>query len=160
MGRKMLDYREQFLTILPDGVIQRPRYMDTYMSHSSRVAIGQLRVASHRLEIETGRHTGVPREDRICRLCREEVESEEHFVCQCRAYAEIRDRYEALFGGQPTLREVMDSRDQRQLGRFLLEIQSHRDALLQTYVTTQAGGRQAQLTDFFQRVTVPHPPDT
>ena len=33
---------------------------------SSRVAIGQLRVASHRLEIETGRHTGVPIEDRIC----------------------------------------------------------------------------------------------
>ena len=31
------------------------------------MAIGQLRVASHRLEIETGRHTG----DRIYRLCRE-----------------------------------------------------------------------------------------
>ena len=54
MGQKMLEYREQFLTILPDGFIQRPRYMDTYMPHSSRVAIGQLRVASHRLEIETG----------------------------------------------------------------------------------------------------------
>lgn len=113
--------------------------MDTYMPHSSRVAIGQLRVASHRLEIETGRHSGVPREERVCRVCIEEVESEEHFVCRCRAYAQIRDRYETLFRGHPTLREIMDSRDQRQLGRFLLEIQSHRDTLLQTHNYTDRG---------------------
>ena len=122
LGTKMSDYRGQFLTILPNGFIQKPRYMDTHMPHSSRVAIGQLRVASHRLEIETGRHTSIPREERICRVCTEEVESEEHFVCRCRAYDQIRDRYEALFSGQPTLCEIMDSRDQRQLGRFLLEI--------------------------------------
>ena len=50
---KMLDYRDHFLTMSDDGFIQRPRYMDTYMPHSSRVAIGQLGVASHRLRIET-----------------------------------------------------------------------------------------------------------
>ncbi|KAI5054061.1 hypothetical protein GOP47_0031046 [Adiantum capillus-veneris] len=99
LGTRMSDYRDQFLTILSGGFIQRPRYMDTYMPHSSRVAIGQLRVASHRLEIEIGRHTGVPREERVCRACTEEVESEEHFVCRCRAYTEIRGRYEALFRG-------------------------------------------------------------
>ena len=134
--------------------------MDTYMPHSSRVAISQLRVASHRLEIETGRHTGIPREERICRVCTEEVESEEHFVCRCRAYDQIRDRYEALFSGQPTLREIMDSRDQRQLGRFLLEIQSHRDTLLQTHAATQSEGTQSQITDSFQRITAPLSLDT
>ena len=82
-------------------------------------------------------------------------------MCRCRAYAQIRDRYEALFRGHPTLREIMDSRDQRQLGRFLLEIQSHRDTLLQTHTATQTEGRQSQLTDFFQRITVsPSPPGT
>ena len=55
LSTKMLYYKEQFMTILADGIIQRPRYMDTYMSHSPRVAIGQLRVSSLRLEIETGR---------------------------------------------------------------------------------------------------------
>ena len=110
--------------------------MDTYMPHSSRVAIGQVRVASHKLEIETGRHTRVPTEERVCRVSTEEVESEEHFVCRCRAYAQIRGKYETLFRGHPTLGEIMDSRDQRQLGRFLLEIQSHRDTLLQTHTAT------------------------
>ncbi|MCO5563810.1 hypothetical protein L7F22_017459 [Adiantum nelumboides] len=83
---KMLYYRDQFMTILEDGFIQRPRYMDVYMPHSARVAIGQLRVSSHRLEIEAGRAAHISREHRICRICRAEVESEEHYVCSCRAY--------------------------------------------------------------------------
>ena len=156
---KMLDYRDQFLTMSDDGFIQRPRYMDTYMPHSSRVAIGQLRVASHRLRIETGRADDTPREERVCQLCREEIECEGHFICRCRAYEDIRDRYETLFRGQPTLREIMDRRDQRQLGRFILEIQSHRDTVLHPPEEVQTGGRQAQLTDFFQRITAP-PPST
>ena len=126
----MLDYKDHFLTMLDDGFIERPRYMDTYMPHSSRVAIGQLKVASHRLWIETGRVDDTPQEERVCQLCREEIECEEHFICRCRAYEDIRDRYETLFRGQPTLREIMDCRDQRQLGRFILQIQSHRDTVL------------------------------
>ncbi|MCO5547983.1 hypothetical protein L7F22_001438 [Adiantum nelumboides] len=145
----MLYYKDQFMTILEDGFIQRPRYMDVYMPHSARVAIGQLRVSSHRLEIEAGRASHIPREHRICRICRAEVESEEHYVCSCRAYHGIRSHYTALFLGQPTLRELMESRDQRQLGRFLLEIQRHRDMMLQS----PSGDRQSQLTDFFLRAT-------
>ena len=159
LQRKMSHYRDHFLTILEDGFIQRPRYMDIYMPHSSRVAIGQLRVASHRLEIEVGRAHDIPMEERVCRVCREDVESEEHYVCRCRAYDDIRGRYESLFRGQPTLREIMHSRDQRQLGRYLLEIQRHRETLLQPPVDTQMGGRQSQLTDFFQRATPPPLPD-
>ncbi|MCO5564662.1 hypothetical protein L7F22_018328 [Adiantum nelumboides] len=117
---KMLYYTDQFMTILEDGFIQRPRYMDVYMPHSARVAIGQLRVSSHRLEIDAGRAAHIPREHRICRICRAEVESEEHYVCSCQSYHGIRSHYIALFSGQPTLRELMESRDQRQLGRFLL----------------------------------------
>ncbi|KAH7443347.1 hypothetical protein KP509_02G030300 [Ceratopteris richardii] len=149
MGSRLLHYRDQFLDILADGFIRRPCYMDTYMPHSSRVAIGQLRVSSHRLEIETGRAADIPREERICRVCRVEIEDEEHFVCRCSAYDGIRGRYGTLFTGQPTLREIMDSRDQRQLGRFLLEIQSHRDSLLQPTVAAHTGGRQSQFTEFF-----------
>lgn len=134
--------------------------MDTYMPHSSRVAIGQLRVSSHRLEIETGRAAHITREARICRLCSEEVESEEHHVCRCRALEGVRTRYEALFSGQPTLRELMESRDQRQLGQFLVEAQRHRESALQAPTTVATdGGRQSQLTDFFQRATtLPDPP--
>ena len=91
-------------------------------------------------------------------LHRVEIEDEEHFVCRCRAYDGIRGRYEALFTGQPTLREIMASRDQRQLGRFLVEIQRHRDTILQTTTVDQRGGRQTQLTDFFSLRHTPAPP--
>ena len=42
------------------------------------------------LEIENGRTSGVPREERICRLCHIEIEDEYHFTCKCLTYAEIR----------------------------------------------------------------------
>ena len=70
------------MRITEDGFIQRPSYLDTYMSHIMRIAIGQLKVSSHQLEIEAGRAAHILREQRICRLCHTEVESEEHYVCR------------------------------------------------------------------------------
>lgn len=145
------------MSISEGGFIQRPRYMDVHMSHNARVAIGQLRVSSHQLAIETGRAAHIPRAERICRLCSEEIESEEHFVCRCRAYSDIRHRHATLFHGCTSLRQLMESADQRGLGQFILELQSHRESLLQTH-TAQRGGRQSRLTDFFQRSTPSAPP--
>lgn len=86
---------------------------------------------------------------RVCRACQEEVESEEHFVCRCRAHQEVRDRYAALFEGHPPLSQLMETRDQRQFGRLLLELHSSRERALQT--PALRGERQLRLTDFFQR---------
>ncbi|MCO5556472.1 hypothetical protein L7F22_010021 [Adiantum nelumboides] len=66
---------------------------EEYMPHRLRASIGQLRVSSHQLEIESGRARGIPREERICRICQTEVESEKHFVTRCPAYTELRERY-------------------------------------------------------------------
>ena len=74
------------------GFIERPKYLDVFLPNALRVAIGQLRVSSHQLEIEVGRATGVTREQRLCRLCQLEVECEEHFTCQC-TYLNIREKY-------------------------------------------------------------------
>ncbi|MCO5569686.1 hypothetical protein L7F22_023402 [Adiantum nelumboides] len=52
---KMLHYHEHFLQISDQGFIDTPQYMQQYMPHHLRVAIGQLRVSSHQLEIERGR---------------------------------------------------------------------------------------------------------
>ncbi len=46
----------------------------------------------------------------------------------------------------------MESKDPRELGLFLVEAQRHRESALQT-TAALAGGRQSQLTDFFQQVT-------
>ena len=43
------------------------------------------------LHIETGRYTNKKVEDRICELCDANViEDEQHFVCSCNLYSELR----------------------------------------------------------------------
>eukprot|EP00250_Pteridium_aquilinum_P022390 c25367_g1_i1 orf=2-550(-) len=148
-------YKDQFLSTTDTGFLRRPSYMDVYMPHSMRVAIGQLRVSSHQLEIETGRAAHIPRDERLCRICRVAVESEEHYTCRCSAYTDIRERYPTLFTGSPTLREIMDTEDPRRLGQFLLDIQRHREEMLTTTHSTPGEARQTQLTDFFQRARPP-----
>lgn len=154
---KMLYYRDHFLSISADGIIQRPRYLEAFLHHAPMVALGQLRVSSHRLEIEAGRASCTPREERICRLCRVEVECEEHYVCRCTAYRDIRERHPSLFSDHPTLRQLLHTADQRRLGAFLLEIQRRRERALQEGATTGGGLQQTRLTDFFERST---PSDT
>ena len=52
-----------------------------------RQKITQLRLASHKLEIELGRHKGITRDGRTCMYCRMgKVESEEHFLFECTNY--------------------------------------------------------------------------
>ena len=61
------------------GFIIQPKYLDTFLPNAPnapKVAIGQLRVSSHQLEIENGHANGVPIEERICRLCHTEIEDE------------------------------------------------------------------------------------
>ncbi|KAH6557133.1 hypothetical protein KP509_1Z132300 [Ceratopteris richardii] len=146
---KRQHYREHFLTVAADGFIQRPRYMDTYMAPDERVAIGQLRVSSHQLEIEVGRATHTPRDERLCRICREEVEDEEHYTCRCQAYEDIRDRYPHLFRGPREIRALLGTEDQRPLGRFLVELQRRRASLLQQRMDIHLVP-QTSITDFFR----------
>lgn len=147
---KMQYYRDHFLRLTEDGFIQRPGYMDVFMSHAMRIAIGQLRVSSHTLEIEAGRAVRVAREDRICRLCSREVESEEHYVCRCPVYYEIRGRYHCLFReGFGPISRITDFPDQRCLGLFLMELRRHRESLLRA-PTPRAGLAQPMITSFFR----------
>ena len=44
----------------------------------------KLRGGSTPLEIEAGRYVGTP-EQRICKLCHQDVEDEAHFILQCHA---------------------------------------------------------------------------
>ena len=43
-----------------DGFILKPQYLeDKGVSHALRIALGQMRVSSHQLEIKTGRAKGI-----------------------------------------------------------------------------------------------------
>lgn len=63
---KMAFYTEHRLEIR-DGLIIRPQYMFQHWMHALRIPLGQLRVGSHRLWVETNHH--INRADRICQLC-------------------------------------------------------------------------------------------
>ena len=55
--------------------------------------MAKLRVSSHNLQVEMGRGTNTPREQRRCH-CGEDVEDEQHFLQKCSAYTDIRLKYE------------------------------------------------------------------
>ena len=148
LGTKMAFYRGNFLQVSEDGFVTRPSYMDTHLSHGLRCAIGQIRTSSHQLEIEFGRFQGIPPEDRLCKLCGTEPETELHYVCHCTVYYEIRGRFHCLFKeGFGPLDRVMKYEDQRCLGLYLLEIHRHRNTLLRRQRARQ---NQRQINDFFR----------
>ena len=69
-------------------------YIANPISVAFRQSIAQLRTRSHTLSIETGAWNGQTREMRLCKLCNLRcVESEEHMIMQCPAYAHIRDDF-------------------------------------------------------------------
>ena len=73
---------------------QRAAYLDKLISPKLRRALSKLRLSSHILHIETGRHRSIPRNERICTLCNiGDVEDEYHFVMICPLYKEIRNMH-------------------------------------------------------------------
>ena len=59
-----------------------------------RRSIAKLRCSSHTLEIEKGRHTKKPRNERVCPVCNlNEIETEEHFLIKCPFYKDLRKKY-------------------------------------------------------------------
>ena len=57
-------------------------------------AIAKLRLSSHSLNIESGRHHGVPRGERKCLYCNlNDIEDEFHFIFKCPLYNELRILY-------------------------------------------------------------------
>ena len=60
--------------------------------NSNRKALCRLRLISHRLVIERGRWTSIPRLDRKCTLCNE-LEDEYHVMLICPRYTVLRKKY-------------------------------------------------------------------
>ena len=70
-------------------------YLDIITVRKFRIAITKLRVASHRLEVETGRWSrpnAIPFEERKCKICNQ-LEDEFHFFFECPIYSNLRLRY-------------------------------------------------------------------
>ena len=57
-----------------------------------RSAIAKMKNGTYPLEIELGRYRGLPVENRICKLCRSEPETEERFLLNCAKTDDIRQK--------------------------------------------------------------------
>ena len=56
-----------------------------------RISMSKLRLSNHELMIEKGRHLKIEKNLRFCPFCPTYIESEKHFMLQCKAYTPIRD---------------------------------------------------------------------
>ncbi|MCG8046148.1 MAG: reverse transcriptase domain-containing protein [Candidatus Thiodiazotropha endolucinida] len=59
-------------------------------SRKQRAVLCKFRISNHRLEIEQGRYKNVKADQRICKLCKNAVEDEIHFLLQCPTLENIR----------------------------------------------------------------------
>ena len=59
------------------------KYFSIVKNFNHRSALTRFRISAHRLAIETGRYKGIPRHDRLCTRCSENVEDELHFLFSC-----------------------------------------------------------------------------
>jgi len=69
-----------------------------------RQCLSKLRLSSHVLNIEQGKHRNIPRNMRKCTLCNnDEIKDEYHFVLIRNAYTELRHSYIHSFFTRPSM---------------------------------------------------------
>ena len=66
-------------------------YLKLNINRYHRSLFAQFRCGILPLQIEVGRYRNINLSDRICPICRDSVEDEIHFLCQCPCYADVRD---------------------------------------------------------------------
>ena len=75
--------------------LEYENYLDIE-DEAGRKALARLRSGTNMLRIETGRHEGLERRDRLCWCGCDEVEDEQHFLKECWMYEDLRE--EAMMG--------------------------------------------------------------
>ena len=88
-------------------------YLETITNFYLRKDLTKFRCSDHRLEIEIGRHNNIDAIERFCKICKTEVENEEHFLRFCPSYNTLRSRY---FGHVKTFlqwKEILTCKDKQ-----------------------------------------------
>ena len=81
-------------------------YLDNISNCSHRFSTTKLRVSAHDLEIEEGRYSNIPRNERICKWCdlttsNKIIEDESHVLYDCDLYSNLRDKMLRSLGNAP-----------------------------------------------------------
>ena len=68
------------------------KYISAGMAIEERVSISKIRLSNHTLMIEKGRHLGIEKTQRFCPFCPNQVETEQHFILQCKTFEVLREQ--------------------------------------------------------------------
>ena len=66
------------------------KYLNKVRHLDSRIALTKLRLSNHDLMIEKGRHLKIDKSERFCPFCPKHVETEIHFMLECRTFHTLR----------------------------------------------------------------------
>ena len=100
-------------------------YIAIVTNCSLRKYLARLRMSSHMLKVETGRHINVPLNERKCELCnKNDIEDEYHFILICPFYDDIRKKYiDKFYQAHPSVFKflhLLNSSSQKVLYRLAL----------------------------------------
>ena len=85
-------------------------YLETVKDVQKRKCLTQLRVSTHRLEIESGRYKKKSASERLCKCCNlNAVEVEVHFLCNCSAYQNARQSFFEFINKAPSFKTPHNS---------------------------------------------------
>ena len=89
---------------------EQEKYLDFIQDNKFRTALTKFRLSSHDLAIERGRYESIPRNERICKYCNQNMtENEYHFLLVCPLYRDLRHKYFKKYYCQwPTLNKFDD----------------------------------------------------
>ena len=74
--------------------IETEPFLKSNITKFQRSLLTQLRIGILPLAVETGRYYRIALENRTCQICSENlIEDEVHFVCNCKAYASVREKF-------------------------------------------------------------------
>ena len=115
------------------------KYLKKVKHLKHRISLSRLRLSSHRLMIETGRHKKIAASERFCSFCQTQIEDEIHFVIKCQIYDALRkplvEACTALKQNHYTDREkfifILTTENlQSILAKFVFLAEEHRSILL------------------------------
>ena len=79
---------QTYVSINPDLSVHKMYLQDAYVPDKMHISFTRLRTGSHRLRIETGRWSRVPRDERLCDCG--QVQDEQHVLLRCPATEHLR----------------------------------------------------------------------
>ena len=79
--------------LFTSNIFKARNYLEIIVRRNMIHTLVKFRTSNHRLPIETGRWSNIPRNQRICMLCKEDIGDEFHYIMTCSALNDCRKYY-------------------------------------------------------------------